>query len=38
MKMKDLNYTKLEIQPYMTNGHFSPKKIKLLFALKMLSS
>ena len=33
-KMKDLNYTKLEIQPYMTNGQFSLKQIKLLFALR----
>ena len=32
--MKELNYTKFEIQPFMTNGHFSLKQIKLLFALR----
>ena len=33
-KMGDLKYTKLAIQPYLTNGQFSLKQIKLLFALR----
>ena len=35
-KMGDLKYTKLAIQPYLTNGQFSLNQIKLLFALRSM--
>ena len=35
--MKDLEYDSLLIQPYLTNGQFQMKQIKLLFSLRSKS-